>query len=212
MSDFWKLSDNTNLKDEENNGAFDAGGGKIEVIPEGTQVLAAIDEAKWDRNNDGDKFISIRWTVLQPEELANRKIFQKLWVDDYEPAALKKGEDKAKAKRDKAKRMLMAIDANAGGKLAAKGAMPTDIDLTSSLTMKPMVIKTMVWSQKDRETGALIEGNWVGAVAPKNSERTRPEELAKLQASQAKAAARRGSMGQKHALDDDSIPFAPCMI
>ena len=26
MSDFWKLSDNTDLKDEESNGAFDAGG------------------------------------------------------------------------------------------------------------------------------------------------------------------------------------------
>jgi hypothetical protein len=211
MSDFWNLSDGSDLKDEENNGAFDAGGGKIEVIPEGTQVLAAIDEAKWDRTTDGDKFINVRWTVLQPEELANRKIFQKLWVDDYEPAALKKGEDKAKAKKDKAKRMLMAIDANAGGKLAAKGVMPSDIDLTSSLTMKPMVVKVMVWQQTDRTTGALIEGNWVGAVAPKNSERTSPEELAKLQASQAKASAGRGPMGQKHALDDE-IPFAPCMI
>lgn len=200
MSDFWKLSDGGDVEATDN---FDAGGGKIEVIPEGTQVLAAIDEAKWDRTDDGDKYISIRWTVLQPEELANRKVFQKLWVDDFEPAALKKGEDKAKAKRDKAKRMLMAIDSNAGGKLAAKGAMPTDIDLTSSLTMKPMVIKAMVWSQTDRSTGKLIEGNWVGAVGPKTTPRTSAEELAKLQASQAKAAEGRGSQGKV----DDSIPF-----
>jgi hypothetical protein len=200
MSDFWKLSDGGDVEATDN---FDAGGGKIEVIPEGTQVLAAIDEAKWDRTDDGDKYISIRWTVLQPEELANRKVFQKLWVDDFEPAALKKGEDKAKAKRDKAKRMLMAIDSNAGGKLAAKGAMPTDIDLTSSLTMKPMVIKAMVWSQTDRSTGKLIEGNWVGAVGPKTTPRTSAEELAKLQASQAKAAEGRGSQGKV----DDEIPF-----
>jgi hypothetical protein len=131
-------------------------------------------------------------------------VFQKLWVDDFEPVALKKGEDKAKAKRDKAKRMLMAIDSNAGGKLAAKGAMPTDIDLTSSLTMKPMVIKAMVWSQTDRSTGKLIEGNWVGAVAPKSTPRTSAEELAKLQASQAKAAEGRGSQGKD---DGDYIPF-----
>jgi hypothetical protein len=201
MSDFWKLSDGN---DVEANDSFDAGGGKIEVIPEGSQVLAAIDEAKWDRTDDGDKYISIRWTVLQPEELANRKVFQKLWVADYEPAALKKGEDKAKAKRDKAKRMLMAIDSNAGGKLAAKGAMPTDIDLTSALTMKPMVIKTMVWSQRDRNTGDVIEGNWVGAVAPKTTERTSSEELAKMQASQAKATEGRGSKGKD---DGDYIPF-----
>jgi len=200
MSDFWKLSDGNDVEATDN---FDAGGGKIEVIPEGTQVLAAIDEAKWDRNDDGDKYISIRWTVLQPEELANRKVFQKLWVDDFDPAVLKKGQDKAIAKRDKAKRMLMAIDSNAGGKLAAKGAMPTDIDLTSALTMKPMVIKTMVWSQRDRNTGDVIEGNWVGAVAPKTTERTSSEELAKMQSSQAKAAEKRGSAGKL----DDEIPF-----
>jgi hypothetical protein len=200
MSDFWKLSDGN---DVEANDSFDAGGGKIEVIPEGSQVLAAIDEAKWDRTDDGDKYISIRWTVLQPEELANRKVFQKLWVADYEPAALKKGEDKAKAKRDKAKRMLMAIDANAGGKLAAKGGAPTDIDLTSALTMKPMVIKTMVWSQRDRNTGDVIEGNWVGAVGPKTNPRTSSEELAKMQSSQAKATEKRGSAGKV----DDEIPF-----
>jgi hypothetical protein len=207
MSDFWNLSDGSDLKSEETSGVFDAGGGKIEVIPEGTQVLAAIDEAKWDRTTDGDKFINVRWTVLQPEELANRKIFQKLWVVHYDPNTFdkeKKPTSKSVAKKDKAKRMLMAIDANAGGKLAAKGEMPSDIDLTSSLTMKPMVVKVMVWQQTDRMTGALIEGNWVGAVAPKNSERTSPEELAKLQASQAKASAGRGSSRKEL---DDEIPF-----
>jgi len=203
MSDFWKLSGGEDLTTEQTDGSFDAGGGKIEVIPEGTQVLAAIDEAKWDRTKDGDKFISLRWTVLQPEELLNRKVFQKLWVTDFDPDVLKKGEDKAKAKRDKAKRMLMAIDSNAGGKLAAKGGLPTDIDLTSSLTMKPMVIKTMVWQQPDRNTGKIVEGNWVGAVAPKTQDRTSSEELAKMQAAQAKEAERRKSTG----VVDDEIPF-----
>ena len=103
MSDFWKLSDNTDLTTQGTDGAFDAGGGKIEVIPEGTQLLAAIDEAKWDRNLDGDKFINIRWTILQPEELAGRKVFQKLWVSDADPRAKA---DKVAAKRDKAKKML----------------------------------------------------------------------------------------------------------
>ena len=203
MSDFWKLSGGEDLTTEQTDGSFDAGGGKIEVIPEGTQVLAAIDEAKWDRTEDGDKFISLRWTVLQPEELLNRKVFQKLWVTDFDPTVLKKGEDKAKTKRDKAKRMLMAIDSNAGGKLAAKGGLPTDIDLTSSLTMKPMVIKTMVWQQTDRSTGKIVEGNWVGAVAPKTHDRTSSEELAKMQAAQAKEAERRTSTGKV----DDEIPF-----
>jgi len=208
MSDFWNLSDGSDLKSEETSGAFDAGGGKIEIIPEGTQALAAIDEAKWDRTTDGAKFISLRWTLLQPEELANRKIFQKVWVDDYDPGTFdehKKPTPKSVTKKDKAKRMLMAIDANSGGKLAAKGVMPTDIDLTSSLTMKPMVIKIMEWKQIDKMTGDPVKGNWIGAVAPKNSERTSPEELARLQASQAKASAGRGSSNKS--LDEDSIPF-----
>jgi hypothetical protein len=201
MSDFWKLSDGT---DVEANDSFDIGGGNIEVIPEGAQLLAAIDEAKWDRNDSGDKYISVRWTVLQPEELANRKVFQKLWVDDLNPEKKKKGDAKAVAYRDKAKRMLMAIDANAGGKLAAKGGAPTDIDLTSSLTMKPMVIRIGVVSSLDTNTGKESSRNWVGAVGPKTNPRTSSEELAKLQASQAKAAGGRGSQG---AVDDDSIPF-----
>jgi hypothetical protein len=204
MSDFWKLSDGADLATEETDGSFDIGGGNIEVIPDGAQVLAAIDEAKWDRNDNGDKYISVRWTVLQPEELANRKVFQKLWVDDYNPEKLKKGIDKAIAYRDKAKRMLMVIDANAGRKLAAKGQMPTDIDLTSSLTMKPMVIRIGVVSSLDPNTGKWSSRNWVGAVAPKTNPRTSSEELAKLQASQAKAAEGRGSQGKD---DGDYIPF-----
>ena len=203
MSDFWKLSDGT---DVEATDSFDAGGGEIELIPAGAQLLAAIDEAKWDRNTGGDKYITVRWTVLQPEELSNRKLFQKMWVDDFDPDTLDEHKNptaKSATKKDKAKRMLMAIDANAGGKLAAKGAMPTDIDLTSSLTMKPMVIKVQVWKQKNRETGEPMSGNWIGAVGPKTTPRTSSEELAKLQASQAKAAGGRGSNNKL----DDEIPF-----
>ena len=201
MSDFWKLSDNTDLTAQGTDGAFDAGGGKIAVIPEGTQALAAIDEAKWDRNLGGDKFINIRWTILMPEDLSGRKVFQKLWVSDYDPNTLddeKKPTSKSVTKQDKAKRMLMAIDANAGGKLALKGAMPTYNDLTSNLTMKPMVIKVMVWQQGDGE------GNWVGAVAPKHSPQTSGEELAKLQDAQAKSAEKRSSAGSTNG---DYIPF-----
>lgn len=204
MSDFWKLSDGN---DVEATDSFDAGGGKIELIPEGTQVLAAIDEAKWDRTDDGDKYISIRWTVLQPEELENRKVFQKLWVDDFDPQTFdkeKRPTDKSVKKKDKAKRMLMAIDSNAGGKLAAKGAMPTDVDLTSSLTMKPMVIKVMIWQQTDKRTGKEAEGNWIGAVGPKTTPRTSSEELAKLQSAQAKSASGGKSQGK---VDGDYIPF-----
>lgn len=193
---FWNVSDGEDLKNN-SNGEFDAGGGKIELIPDETSVLAAIDEAKWDRNRDGDRYISLRWTVLAPEELKNRKIFQKLWVLDDDPTA-----KDAEKKRDKAKRMLAAIDTNAGGKLMARNEAPTDESLTSCLTMKQMVVRVMVWEQKDRSTGDMIRGNWVGAVSPKSSSVSSSDEVAKKSA----AAAAKSTEGSRRELDDE-IPF-----
>ncbi|MBV5345806.1 MAG: hypothetical protein JZU63_09980, partial [Rhodoferax sp.] len=188
---------------------FDAGGGNMQPIPSDTNVLAAIDEAKWSKNQKGDEFISLRWTVIAPEDFANRKIFQKLWVTDFDPSVLVKGEDKALAKRDKAKRMLAAIDTNAGGKLLAKPVMPTDESMTLHLTNKPMIVKVMVWEMTDRMTGDVARGNWVGAVSSKaNGKVSSPDEIAKSKSemanhqSKAAGAAARGGRNL-----DDEIPF-----
>lgn len=202
--DFWGLSEGGSAADN-NTGAFDAGGGNMQPIPSETNVLAAIDEAKWD-GADGAKFISLRWSVLQPEEFENRKVFQKLWVSDDDP----RGDiGKAAAKRDKAKKMLAAIDLNAGGKLLAKPVMPTDEAMTLHLTNKPMILKVMVWQMKDAMTGEIKRGNWVGAVNSKASAKvSSPEEIAKSKAemehhqkSSAGAAAKSGRVL------DDEIPF-----
>lgn len=138
-------------------GNFETGGGDMEPIPAKTQVLAAPDEAKWDspKNDEGESFIAIRWTVLQPKEFENRKIFHKLRVNDSDPK-----------KAEKAKRMLAAIDANAGGKLMAAGVEPTDQSLTASLVNKPMMLLLQVWELKT-ETGEIKRGNWVSAVSPR---------------------------------------------
>lgn len=162
---FWDLSDGSNAA--ETGAEYEIpGGGNLDPIPADSSVLAMIDEAKWDDRNDAS-YISLRWTVLAPDEYKNRKIFQKLWVTDDDPQA--KDADKAAKKRDKARRMLAAIDANAGGKLARTGAAPTDESLSMALTNHPMIIKLMVWSMPDREQpGETISGNWVTAVAPKS--------------------------------------------
>ena len=62
-------------------GTVETGGGSIEPIPAKTQVKAAIDEAKWDIYGV-DQYISLRWTVLAPADYKNRKIFQKIKVND----------------------------------------------------------------------------------------------------------------------------------
>ena len=93
----------------------------------------------------------------------NRKLFQKLWVKDDNPSA----KDPAK-KREQAKRMLMAIDAFAGGKLRASGQEPTDDLMQTSIEGRPMLIKVMVWKMTDKMTNEVKEGNWIAGVERKN--------------------------------------------
>ena len=159
---FWNLSDG---EDAAKTGAeYEIPGGNMDPIPAGSSVLAMIDEAKWDHTqNDAEEYISLRWTVLAPEEYKNRKVFHKLWVTDHDPNA--KDHAKAVAKTDKARKMLAAIDANAGGKLTAKDARPSDDDLAWALQDRPMVITLGVW-ESNQPGGS--GGNWVMAVAPKN--------------------------------------------
>lgn len=155
---FFTTSDNKAI---EKSGVMEMGGGDIEPIPAKTQVLAAPDEAKWDEY-EGDEYISLRWSILQPKEYAGRKIFQKLRVCD--------GDSK---KSDKAKRMLAAIDTNAGGKLLASGERPTDESLTRCLVNKPMVLLLQLWEIK-QDDGTVKRGNWIGAVSPRQAGAAKP--------------------------------------
>ena len=83
-----------------------------------------------------------------PQRVRQSCYFQKLHV-------MKHGD-----KGDKAKRMLMAIDANCGGKLAKLRDTPQDEDLMMSLVGKPVAIKVQVWDMNGKkETG-------LAAVAP----------------------------------------------
>ena len=127
-------------------GSFDSNP-DIAVIPEKTMLTAIIDEACWDEYQ-GDRFIKLRWVCVDGE-YKNRKIFQKVRVLDTDAK-----------KKDKALRMLAAVDANAGGKLIEMGREPSDMDLIGSLSNKPMVIELSVWSINGNS------GNWVKKVAP----------------------------------------------
>lgn len=148
---FWNLNDTTEKLDT--NGSFESGGGDIEPIPNKTQVKAAIDEAKMD-SYEGDEYISLRWTILAPEQYKNRKIFQKIRVFD--------GDSK---KQDKAKKMLAAIATNAGGGLLKEDNPCNDVALQKHMLMKPMVLLLNVWKIK-QDDGSEKSGNWVGAVSP----------------------------------------------
>ena len=146
MANFWTTSDNNAIT---TTGEFTSGGGTIENIPDNTTCLAMIDEAGL-AEYQGDEYISLRWVIAEPAIYKGRKVFQKVRVFDVNTK-----------KADKAKKMLMAIDANCSGKLATSDKAPDDISLAKALLHKPMLIKVMAWEINDRT------GNWVASVAPR---------------------------------------------
>lgn len=182
------MSDNFFAGLENQGSEFEISGGNFEPIPDKTQLLAIIDEAGWidDIYNEDAAIIQLRWTVMQPEEYKNRKIFQKLRVRNSDPK-----------KSEKAKRMLLAIDANAGGNIAKAGKTPQDADLAIHLMNKPMVIKVMIW-EMDGDGDEKRRGNWVCAVSPRKNQNTAPAPVQQASAPVQQASAQ---------LDDDDIPF-----
>ncbi len=176
---FWNLSDNSTATDT--GASFDSGGGPIEPIPDGTRVKAMIEDAGWSEFGD-DRFINLRWTVLAPDDYANRKVFQKLRVYDAK-----------QEKADKHKRMLAAIDANAGGQLAKITQEPSDQDLQAALVNRPMLIDVREWkiTADQSNDGMERRGNWVSAVS-NEGEPSKPTQQEKSGGQTAK---------------DDDIPF-----
>jgi len=203
---FWDLSDGQTAADTSKE--YEIPGGSMEPIPNNSDVLAIIDQAKWANKDKDDKnspaYIELRWSVMAPEAVKGRKVFHKLWVTDFDPNA--KDDTKAKAKRDKARRMLAAIDANAGGNLTRTGEQPTDEALTLHLSNKPMVVKLMVWSMTTSD-GTDMAGNWVSAVSPSDKPlQISNEPLPKT--SQAPASGGGGgTYGGGSSVADDEIPF-----
>jgi hypothetical protein len=137
-------------------------GGDFTLIPDNTDLLVCLEKAEWAEPGDFDKdagprLVNIKWNVISPKEYANRKVFQKI----------KPFHEKSE-KADKAKEMLAAIDANAGGKLAGLETLPTDEDFARALSNKLMVIKMGVYGPSKKNPD-MKEGNWVKAVSPRKA-------------------------------------------
>lgn len=151
------MSDNffAGLLDEEGNTDFSIDT-SFALIPDGEQLVALIDEAGWVEDKYNGWVIQNRWTVLEGE-YKGRMLYQKLKVESENPS-----------QAEKAKRMLLAIDANAGGEIKLSGEKPDNQMLAMHLMNVPMVIKTKVWKMENEDDdGNIIErtGNWVCAVS-----------------------------------------------
>ena len=194
---FWDLSDGQTAADTPKD--YEIPGDNFEPIPNNSDVLAIVDQAKW-AEKDGNNYIELRWSIMAPEEVKNRKVFQKIWVTDLDPNA--KDEAKGKEKRDKARRMLALIDANTGGNLTRTGDAPTDETMTMHLCNVPLVIKLMVWAFTTSD-GSFLSGNRVHTVSGPD----KPLQISKepLPKASAAPAARQGGSGSRDL--DDEIPF-----
>jgi hypothetical protein len=206
---FWDLSDGGSANEDAQK-EYEVPGGNMDPIPNNSDCLAHIKAAKWASKRDAnERYIEIQWQVEKPEEYLNRVVFQKLWVDDLDPMA--KSQDKAKEKRDKARRMLATIDANAKGKLMQSGEAPTDDSLALALVDARMVVKVMLWEMNDSQNyGEKIRGNWVSAIKPKDAETKTGDPLpSKSSGSSGAGGGGRPSSGGGGFDLDDEIPFAP---
>ena len=202
MSDIWGLSDGGNAADTGTEYEV-PGGGNMEPLPEGSKVLAMVEDAEWKEDADHNEFLNLKWSVVRPDEARNRKIFQKLWIKDHDPR--ERDEAKAEKKRDRARRLFAAIDANAGGKLAKKGGIPDADTIMVALANKLMVLRLGLWEMEDRQNpGQVMSGNWVQAVGPKTGEIGLAEAKPRAQSARAGSSQRMANA----AYDDDSdLPF-----
>ena len=181
---FWDLSDGSQAKSETTYEAPTGG----DPIPDNTDVVAFAEKIEWTKfYQSEDEHINIQWRVTKPEAYKNRVIFHKLDVYGKDPRA-----KDPKKKADNAKRMLAAIDANAGGSLAKLGAAPTTEDLTRAISNKFMKLKVMKW-EMDGDDGQKRSGNWISAVSPKGDV--------------AETVVRSEPVKSTQSIDMDSIPF-----
>jgi len=138
-------------------------GGNFDPIPEKTNCLAFISNARWATKRDSDeRYVEVEYTIEEPSEYSRRKVRHNLWVKDPNPDKKTKAEQDKK--RDSDLKMLATIDAIAGGKLAKNGREPDDDDLALGLTSKAIMIKLML-TPPDKDGNRR---NWVSHVAPKN--------------------------------------------
>lgn len=174
------VSNETNFVDENK--------GFGEPIPEGSYVLAMIDKAQWKNARDSDsQSVNVQWTVLKPEQFANRKVWQNLWIRDAEPFLAAKGEtQKAAERRDRDLKKLSVIDNNARKKLRECPDYPDDTAL-ATLNNAMMVISL----------GVINGNNFVRDVMEKSHE---------LKVGVAKSEPAKSSGNTSRDLDDE-IPF-----
>jgi hypothetical protein len=205
---FWDFSSVNETPPQET--VVTQGGGDL-AFPDGTWLTVSLDEAKWNSFNGGERHISLRGSILAPQEydgvkISNRKVFAKLWIVD---GNLESKKDTADAYKKKHQTLLMGIDAHTGKVLLKKAVKsgnqdwsPNDEDLVEIIN-KPFSWR--IGAMKSKE-GKII--NYLSGIGAPNRA---PEINGKLSYNERDETPRGSSMssssgGSRQDMDDE-IPF-----
>lgn len=158
---FWDLSTGEALEKTEE---FDSN--TFTIIPDKTKCVATIERAAWaamseKSDSPGEEYIEISWRVSQPNEYKNSVIFQKVRIC--------RDDDK---QRDKAIRMLAAIDTIADGGLMELDDRPNDRQLDKALKNKRVGITVGVWDFNGAQ-GNFVTG--VEKIKKTSTQNTKPK-------------------------------------
>ena len=122
----------------ESTGDYEQKGGGP-VIPEGTRVLATVEEIKTQTfDGSSHESLNLKWRVEEPEEYNNKVFNQKIKNNGEDPLSQYYDPAKQESKIKSAQNMFAAIDANAGGNIKKLMRKPTDAELTQYIVAAKM--------------------------------------------------------------------------
>jgi len=132
----------------ESTGDYEQKGGGP-VIPEGTRVLATVEEIK-TQTFDGSthESLNLKWRVEEPEEYNNCVFYQTIKINGTDPLSQYYDESKHEKQIKAAFTMFSAIDKNAGGNISKLMRKPTDSELTQYIVAAKMWVNLGVYNNK----------------------------------------------------------------
>jgi len=122
----------------ESTGDYEQKGGGT-LIPEGTIVLASVEEIKTQTFKDSKhESLNLKWRIEEPDDYNNKVFNQKIKNNGEDPLSQYYDAAKQESRIKNAQNMFAAIDANAGGNVKKLMRKPTDSELTQYIVSAKM--------------------------------------------------------------------------
>lgn len=137
----------------ESTGDYEQKGGGP-VIPDGTRVLASVEEIKTQTfDGSSHESLNLKWRVEEPEEYNNRVFYQTIKINGSDPQSQYYDESKQEKQIKAAFAMFSAIDKNAGGNIGKLMRKPTEQELFNYIVDAKMWVLLGVYNNKQLVRG-----------------------------------------------------------